>query len=356
MNVIIFIIRVLKLLFMHGKYFFLVFALITVLASPAAGSLTKIVAGAPVYTGEQGLDISSGLQQCRSIAWWAPGADLNGSPQKNISIIRDLDDSVVAFSYTIDPKLYSGYEGKWYCEGQYPLRAVFEVVRPRISVKFWDLDKDADVSGQTIPLSSNITYRIETNLDRALRYTYRPDMTPADSFYTVSLKDPSDSVLYTVFTGSYGKSDSQGLVVERNPFITSSPYIWKDGARWDRTARNKQGDQISPPGTYTVTVDQNLNHMQDTWAGTTPAAEEGLLEASATVTFVRPTVAPTDVVTSAVTTAPAASPSVTPPSATATVPPETTKIPKKTTYAPLPAAVVLAALVTALACAVRQRP
>jgi len=353
MNVIIFIIRVLKLLFMHGKYFFLVFALITVLASPAAGSLTKIVAGAPVYIGEKNIDISSGLQQCHSIAWWAPGADMNGPPQKNISIIRNLDDSIIAFSYTIDPKLYTGYEGKWYCEGKYPLRVVFEVFKPQISVKFWDLDKDEDVSGQTIPLDSNITYRIDTNLDMALQYKYRPDITPADSFYTVSLKDPSNNVLFTIYTGTYGRSDFQGLILDQHPYISSSPYFWKDGNRWDRASRNKQGDQIYPPGTYTITVDQNLNNMQDTWAGTTPEVQQGITEASAAITFVKPIPAPTDVVTSPATASFPVSPSSAP--AMDTVPPTATKVPGRTTYSPLAPCVVLAALGIALACAVRQR-
>src|SRR5512145_2242580 len=109
MNVIIFIIRVLKLLFMHGKYFFLAFAIIMVLASPVAGSLTKITAGAPVYIGEQNLDIAAGLQGCRVIEWYEAGADTSGPSQKNVTIIKTLEDSDIAFSYTIRPEIFSGY-------------------------------------------------------------------------------------------------------------------------------------------------------------------------------------------------------------------------------------------------------
>ena len=123
MNVIIFIIRVLKLLFMHGKYFFLAFVVILAVVSPAAGSLTKISAGAPVYIGEQNLDISSGLQGCHVIDWWANGTDTTAPPQKNVTIIKTLEDSDIAHSYTISPEIYSGYEGTWYCEGKKPLRS-----------------------------------------------------------------------------------------------------------------------------------------------------------------------------------------------------------------------------------------
>jgi hypothetical protein len=360
MNVIIFIISVLKLLFMHGKYFFLVFALIVVFASTAAGSLTKITAGAPVYIGEQNLDISSGLQGCRVIDWWADGADTDSPPQKNVSIIKTLDDSNIAFGYTISPEIYSGYTGTWYCEGKRPLRAVFEVLQPQISVRFWDLENDTDVSGKTIPVTANITYRIDTNLDKALQLRYRPEMTSLDSFYTISLTDPGNKVLSSVFTGSYGKPDSRGLIFDRKPIITASPFFWKDGSVWDRTSRNMQGDLYSPLGTYTITVDQDLNKMKELWEQTTPENRAGVLGSSATVTFIKPESTPGQTVSVPVTTSSemvTTESTVTPEASqtTVTIPPTLTPVPTKTTYAPLPLWVVVAALGMALACAARQK-
>jgi hypothetical protein len=360
MNVIIFIIRVLKLLFMHGKYFSLAFAVIMVLASPAAGSLTKISAGAPVYIGEQNLDISAGLQGCRVIDWWEAGADTDAPPQKSITIIKTLEDSDIAFSYTISPEIYSGYEGIWYCSGKKPLRPVFEVRKPQLQVRFWDLDKDEDVTGKTIPLTANITFRIDTNLDTALQLRYRPEITPLDSIYTISLKDPGNNVLSSVYTGSYGKADTHGLVFEKKPVISVSPYFWKDGSAWDRTSRNIQGDSIYPPGTYSIAVNQDLNHMQVMWLNTTLENRAGVLDASATVTFIKPESTPVQTVSAPVTVSSGkvtTSPPVTPPATltAATLPPTRTTVPTKTTYAPLPLWVVLVALGIALACAVRQR-
>ena len=220
MNVIIFIIRVLKLLFMQKTFFFILLVVIMVLVAPVAGSLTRISAGAPVYIGEQNLNIAAGLQGCRNIEWYEPGADLTGPSQKTVIIIRTLEDSDIAFGYTIDPAIYTGYEGKWYCAGQRPLRPVFEVLRPNLTIRFWDLDRDQDVTGQTVPLNANITYRIDTNLDRALQLKYRPEVTALDSFYTISLMDPSDKVLSTVYTGSSGKAGTRGILIDKNPLIS----------------------------------------------------------------------------------------------------------------------------------------
>ncbi|MGB9176591.1 MAG: DUF3821 domain-containing protein [Methanoregula sp.] len=345
---------------MYANYFFLAVVVILAVISPAAGSLTKISAGAPVYIGEQNLDISSGLQGCRVIAWWANGTDTDAPPAKNVTVIKTLDDSNIAFSYTISPEIFSGYTGTWYCEGKKPLRPVFDVVQPELSVRFWDLDNDVDVTGKTIPLTENITYRIDTNLDKALQLRYRPDMTPLDSFYTISLTDPGNKVLSSVYSGSYGREDFHSVILEKNPIISASPYFWKDGSFWNRTSRNKQGDLISPPGTYTVTVNQNLNHMQEMYAGNPPENMKGLLSASASVTFIKPESTPGTAVTT-----PESTPSVTTtlspagtPAATltyATTPANRTTVPTKTTYAPLPFWVVLTGLGIALVCAARQR-
>jgi hypothetical protein len=360
MNVIIFIIRVLKLLFMHGKYFFLAFVVILAVISPAAGSLTKVSAGAPVYLGEQDLDISSGLQGCHIIDWWANGTDTTAPPQKNVTIIKTLEDSDIAHSYTISPEIYSGYEGTWYCEGKRPLSPVFEVLKPQLSVRFWDMENDVDVTGKTIPVTANITFRIDTNLDKALQLRYRPDMTPLDSFYTISLMDPGNKVLSSVYTGSYGKAESQGLIFDRNPIISASPYFWKDGSVWDRTSKNKQGDLIYPPGTYTITVNQNLNHMQEMYADSSPENRIGLLEASATVTFTKPESAPAQTITTtgtvpsgAVTTSPSETPVST--LINETMPSTKTTVPVKATYSPLPFWIVLSGLGIAFACAAWQR-
>jgi hypothetical protein len=294
------------------------------------------------------------------IDWWQAGANLNATPQKNVTIIKTLDDSDIAFSYTISPDIYSGYEGTWYCEGKKPLRAVFQVLKPQFSVRFWDLDNDADITGKTISPTANITYRVDTNLDKALQSKYRPDMTSLDGFYTVTLANPSNQTLMSIYTGNYGKADTVSLIFDRKPVIAVSPYFWKDGSRWDLTSKNKQGDFIYPPGTYSISIVQNLNHMDAMYSNLYPDEKIGLLESSASVTVSQPEsilaqTTPTPGATPAgeVITTPANTPA--PTLTSVTMPVTRTSVPAKTTYSPLPLWVVLAALgMTLAACAIRQ--
>ena len=355
MNVIIFIIRVLKLLFMHEKYFFLAFAVILVLASPVAGSLTKISAGAPVYLGEQNLDISAGLQGCRVIEWWEEGADTSGLASKNVTVIRTLEDSDIAFKYTIRPEVFSGYTGTWYCEEKKPQKPVFIVTEPQVAIRVWDLDSGTDVSGTTIPVTANITYRIETNIDTALQLKHRPDLTPADSFWTVRLTDPTGRGISNIYTGSYGAASTQILSFDSAPLVASSPYDWRSGSAWNRASRNAQGGLIYPLGTYTFTVSQNLNGMEAVYKSAGITETGGKLSHSTQVTFVAepvvtstPAVSPPPKTPQPGETAPTTQPAQTTPVETThpALEPEP-PVPERTTYAPLPGWIVLASLLMA---------
>ena len=185
-------------------------------------------------------------------------------------------------------------------------------------------------------------------------------MTSLDSFYSVTLTDPANQSLQTIYTGNYGKVDTVGLIFEQKPLITASPFTWRHGISWDRTSRNIQGDAIYPPGTYSVWVSQNLNRMGALYTHLYPDERDGMLESSASVTFVKPestpvqttpvaTVIPSSVAITPQADTPVSTPTYTAPAITRT------KVPTKTTYAPLPSWVVFAALGMAVACAARQK-
>jgi hypothetical protein len=187
-------------------------------------------------------------------------------------------------------------------------------------------------------------------------------MTLLDSFYTITLTDPGNKALNTIYTGSYGKADSHGLIFEKTPVIPVSPYIWKDGSAWDRTSRNIQGDAIYLPGTYTISVSQNLNHMAAMYADLYPDEKIGLLVSTASITFIKPESTFVQTTTSPVatpagvviTTQADLTPASTQTYATTQVA-RTTKVPAKTTYAPLPLLIVLAALGLAVSCAALRK-
>jgi hypothetical protein len=347
-----FIIRVLKLLSMQGKYCVLALVVIFMCIAPVAASLSIIAPGAPVYIGETNLDISRAMAGCHTIAWWKNGTDTSAPPNKNITLvditaISDTE-SEKLYHYAISPQIFANYTGKWYCEDKKPSFVVFEVVEPSLDISVWDLDHNQDVSGKTVPFSTNITYRIDTNMGPALKALPRPDINPTDSFYTVSLTNPLGMAIGNLYTGSAGNKNTLIVPFDNHPFITASPYYGKGGKDWDHTARNKYAEPLYPLGTYTYTVNQNLNNMKDTYSSLNGAVYSGRITQTATVTFVQdnttvttPVITPTVMTTLTVTTA------TIPQTTETTAEPTSSPVPAKTTYSPLPEWIALLGIIVA---------
>jgi hypothetical protein len=258
MNVIIFIIRVLKLLLMNYRLIFCVLLLLMgILAVPVSAGLTKIDRGAPVFVGETGLDISSALNGCNQISWWPAGNDTGSPTGKVIEITQNR------FSYNISPDLFSGYEGTWYCSDKKPVAKAFTVEKPQFTLKIWDVDHDNDITGQSVPRNTRVTYRIDTNLFRVFNYLYRPMVNPLDTLFDVRLKGPNGAGISNIFTGSAGVTGTEILPFDSKPDVRASPYTWRDGKEWNHTARSGDGTPLYPLGTYTFTATQNLNSMKN---------------------------------------------------------------------------------------------
>ena len=343
-----FIIRVLKLLSMQGKYCAIALVVFLLCAAPVAGSTAKIAPGAPVYIGESNLDISKALNGCHTIAWWQNGTNTSAPPEKTITLYEINTVSEIIYHYTISPEIFTRYPGTWYCVDKKPQKVVFEVLEPQLDIKVWDLDRDQDVSGKSVPVSTNITYRVDTNLYQALKPLNRPDSTPSDSFFTVELTDSYGQRISNIFTGSAGNSQTVILPFEKQPFITESPFYWKNGKDWNRSARNAKGEPLYTTGIYTFTISQNLNHMQETYKSSGITDLEGKLTQTKSITFVKETPPlATPVNTQPVlTTLPviaAGSSTIAP----ITTVPTSSPIAKKTTYTPLPEWITLLGIVLA---------
>ena len=331
-----------EITFMQGKYLFITFCVIFLLIAPATANLNKIAAGSPVFIGEKNVDISSSLYGCRIIAWWQNGTSPSGSPAKNVTLFEINTEPYAIYHFDFSPEIFAGYTGTWYCDDKKPNFPVFDLRDPQISLKVWDIDKDQDVTGMTIPRATNITYRIDTNLYPALNYLNRPNSNPSDAFFTVKLTDPLKRNVPNIYTGTYGLANTQILPFENNPYFTCSTYLWKNGNAWDHAARNIQGDPIYPPGTYSFTITQNLNNMQESYGIVGVNESIGKTSSSATVTFLpgEPLVMTTSSVTVA-TTLPKVTNSVPATTVTATAIQTSPTIAKKTTYTPLPAWIAL---------------
>jgi hypothetical protein len=346
MNVIMFIIRVLKLLSMQGKYCVLAFVLILLCAAPVAGSTAKIAPGASVYIGESNLDISKALNGCHTIAWWQNGTNTSAPPEKTITLYEINTVSEKIYHFNISPEIFTRYPGTWYCVDKKPQKVVFEVLEPQLDIKVWDLDHNQDVSGKSVPVSTNITYRVDTNLYQALKPLNRPDSNPSDSFFTVSLTDSYSQSISNIFTGSAGNSKTQILPFDKHPFITESPFYWNNGKDWNRSARNAKGEPLYPPGTYTFTISQNLNHMQETYRSSGITDLERKITQTKTITFVEVTTPlATPVNTQPVLTTIPDITSVSSTTMSITTVPTSSPIAKKTTYAPLPEWITLLGIV-----------
>lgn len=356
MNVITFIIRVLKLLSMQGKYILCALIVVFLVCSPAAASTKKIANGAPVFIGESGLDISSAIRDCKVIAWWPEGADMSGPAAKNITIQRVNDVILPVNNFNISPDLFGGYPGNWYCEDKKPSFVVLKVVEPQISIRVWDLDKNEDITGQAVPVTTNITYRIDTNLNQVLSYVNRTELTPADGFFTVTLTNPAGKEMKNIYTGSVGASTTQILTIDNNPFITTPTFYGRNLEAWNRLSRDPSGGYLYLTGTYTFSVVQNLNGMKESYTGT----QDGRVMSSASVSF-RPPESPTTQITPSLTETVTSTPeTIVPPSTTVqtkvttivSIPEETTA---KVTYSPLPVLAVILGLAGAGTLLARRR-
>jgi hypothetical protein len=336
MNVIMFIIRVLKLLSMHRKCVVLVFIFIFMYIAPVAGNTMKIAAGAPVFIGESDLDIAKALNGCHTISWWQNGTETSAPPQKNITLYEINSVSDIIYHYTISPKIFTGYTGIWYCTDKKPLKAVFEVLEPAIDIKVWDLNLNQDISGKSVPVSTKITYRVDTNLYHALKPLNRPDITPTDSFFTVTMTDSYNQNTSNIFTGSAGKQKTQIVPFDKQPFITESPFYWKNGKDWDRSARNANGELIYTSSMYTFTISQNLNHMQETYRANGISDFNGKTTKAATITFVKdnPSLVTTVTMPPVATTMPLTTLTTSGTDGASPIP-TSTPVTSKTTYSPL---------------------
>jgi hypothetical protein len=359
MDVIMFITWALKLLFMQIPYILIGFVVLFLIVSPVSASLNKISADSPVFIGETNVDISSGLNGCHTIAWWKPGADINAAaPDKSILTYPINTPSTPISHFNISRDLFGGATGTWYCADLKPYYPAFEVEEPWINISVWDLDNNKDVTGQSIPFGTNITYKVNTNLYKALLTKNRPNRNPDDSPFSVSLTNPLGKNVPGIYTGSIGKANAIILPFDSKPYITEPSYTWSSGADWDHRAKNLQGDTVYPDGTYSFVVTQNLNQMQDSY----PGGLDGVTTKTALVALQKDVFVPS--VTEQVATVATQSTAIPTLSATVSAPapsgqvtslPTSTPVPRKTTYQPLPAWLGIAGLLIACIFIIRKR-
>lgn len=335
-----------KSTFMNNTFFWGVVLVLLLVFSPVCALTNKIPAGAPVFIGESDIDITPAIKDCHVIGWWPDEQNITGKAARNLTLKQLNEANGKVAHFNVSPEIFTGYTGNWYCEDKVPTFLILRVNEPTLSLRVWDTDNDMDVTGQSVPLTTNVTYRIDTNLNQVLSYSNRTDLNPSDSFFTVKMANPSGKVLTTIYTGSVGGADTQILFFDTNPFITTPTYLGKNlGSSWNRLSRDASGGFMYPPGVYTFTVSQNLNHMQELYRSSGITDLTGIATGSASVRFLpleslspTPVTTPQTSITSVPTTIPPTE--VVP---VTTIPTQATPEPK-TTYAPLPWSIIIVGL------------
>lgn len=211
------------------------------LVGPVTAAINTITTGAPVFIGEDGLDITGAMGGDSRIGWWASGASITASsPDYSIPISNPAN-------FYVSPTDFVSHTGAWYrlnSSGKVN-GAAFTVVDPRLVLKVEDTTVDVDVTDKWVPTGDSVRFRIETNL---ISISQRPGVTSTP--VTIKVQSP-DGAVYTSLVNSAGMSTSTVDIP-----VTSTPYF--TGSIWD-TGRLA----IYPTGNYTLWAECNVNFMND---------------------------------------------------------------------------------------------
>ena len=223
----------------------LIFIIASCIVIPAmAAGLNSIPPGGTVYLGEEGLDITAAAGASNQVTWF-PSTAQSGSqnPEKVIDI------GSVKLSFYVNPVDFASRNGNWYqwpsVDGTLATAVLaFRVADPYLALKIEDTTVNVDVTGKWAPRGDELKFRIESNLG---------DMTGrgvAGAPVTIKVQTPEGAVLSALAdkTGTYNSLD---LAVAKSPEFT----IWT----WDT------GNAAYAPGTYTIWVESNANHMKDNY-------------------------------------------------------------------------------------------
>ncbi len=243
----------------------------------ANNDLTTINRGAPVFIGEEGLNVSPALTSAQSLAgigstiigWWpSPSYSLTSFPSKSIDL------AVNATNFFVSPADLQGYSGDWYLvnpstgfaynRGGSPVH-VLTLVDPRLDIRIWDADWATDITGKSTVIGENLTFRIETNMFLALDPLSRPDITNnTEGFITIKVRNERGATL------NYLYRDNSTIQVLTNLSVNTSSWFWGGGSTpgqnyWATDLLDRDHYHYYSIGTYVISAESSLNNMKDNY-------------------------------------------------------------------------------------------
>lgn len=212
--------------------------------------------GDTVLVGEADLNITSAMGGYSQIAWWSSGSDVSETPSKIVQISIPNQGS-----FTVSQSTFEYREGAWYRyavgESITTDKLAFYVENPTVSVKYWDIIQSEDVSGESVTAGQHITFRIDSNADRASERNL--SKLTSEKNMKLVLTTPSGGSLTKLYSNSGVPESLTDLHIDK------STWYWNGtpGVYWDTAAVSANGDKVYPVGKYTIYAEFDLNYIKD---------------------------------------------------------------------------------------------
>jgi PGF-CTERM protein len=262
-----------------------------------------INAGATVFIGEEGLDITAAVGSSTKVGYWASAAVLDTtSPAKTVTITNPTDYTVTYADYGLGGQVADWYQINSSSETTYdPPVLAFRVADPTLDVTIWDNTIAADVTGKSVTKGEQLQFGIITNQysaikDAALRSPVYGNSTN-DGYINLYVKPDGGNVLNQLYTNNTNTGRLTSINVTTQPYrwgqyaldagstgVASTPFNWSTDAAI--------GNQpVYPAGTYSVWADSFLNNMKENYKDASGAYYTGKTTSPVrTVTIVSDTV------------------------------------------------------------------
>jgi len=295
--------------------------LIAVIPVSGAANGTVIDAGATVFIGEAGLNLTHAMNQAAAasgvavsidgtplnttISWWA-----SGSTSANPDYSLNIGTGDRYKSFTVDQETFVGRAGNWYLTSTNggvvtKMGVVMNVQDPQLSVAIWDFERGLDVTGMNVAPGRHLGIKITTNM-YAATYPNRnnppenggPYPNPAtDGYINIQMRDANSNTLSTLKVGTLAISADKTLAKQ---FVNTSAWYFGSANRvpgdatqpgyWVTDALDNNGQYAYPVGTYSVWAESTLNGMKDNYKNAGADYTGKTISATGTVTLAPDTV------------------------------------------------------------------
>lgn len=197
-------------------------------------------AGATVYSGEQNLNISAtGVAAGTTLGWFKPGVR-----PSNIT----PDDSMVVDNPTSFTVPAGTKNGLWY--DMIRMVPAFTVRDPSVGVRVIDLQRNVDITGQTINTSTPVGFILDTNFEA---FTQRGSAAPV----TIRVQNPAGQIYRGLIDDRGQVNWLNNISVSTNPFSVKGTGSY--GSLWNT------GDLNYTVGRYQVWAETNVNNIKESY-------------------------------------------------------------------------------------------